>query len=319
MTRPRSAYLVVGLSLALAFGLSLAVGSVNLFALDDPNKAQRILLDIRLPSAVLLALVGAALGGSGAAYQGLLRNPLADPYLIGVAPGAGLGAVIAMVLHAPTPWIPPAALFGAIAAVVIVYRLARVGGAAPVTTLILAGVAVGAFAHAFMSYLMLARQLELRRVVDFLLGGYSLGGWEPVWSVLPYTVVGLGVVVVLARPLNVLQFGDEQASQLGLNVERVKLLLIVAASLAAASAVAFKGVIGFVGLVVPHLVRLAVGPDYRRLVPLSILGGAVALLVADAIGRSMTALHELPVGVVTALGGAPFFLYLLRRVRQSYW
>ena len=298
-----------------------------------PRTTEQILFSIRLPRAVLLALTGAALAGSGAAYQGLLRNPLADPYLIGVAPGAGLGAVIAMTWRWPESIlgfasVPAAAFLGALGTISVVYRLARVGKATPVTSLILAGVAVGSFASALTSFLMLQGQHELRRVVYFMLGGFALSGWTPALASLPYIALALAALIAFARPLNVLQFGDEQAEQMGLPVERVKLVLVVAASLAAASAVAFSGIIGFVGLAVPHFLRLLWGPDYRRLVPLSIISGATALLLADGIARgavalstarAATALHDLPVGVVTAFFGAPFFLYLLRRVRQSYW
>lgn len=345
----RSPYLFCFLSVAIAFLLAVFVGEeaippqeiVRAFLswvpyLDmtsAPETTERILFSIRLPRAVLLALTGAALGGSGAAYQGLLRNPLADPYLIGVAPGAGLGAVVAMVWHWPESVlgfaaVPAAAFLGALGTIAAVYRLARVGKTTPVTTLILAGVAVGSFAGALTSFLMLQGQHELRRVVYFMLGGFALSGWPPVWASLPYIALGLGVLIALARPLNVLQFGDEQAAQMGLNVERIKLVLVVAASLSAAAAVAFSGIIGFVGLAVPHFIRLLWGPDYRRLVPLSVLLGGTALLLADCIARgavafstanAAAALHDLPVGVVTAFFGAPFFLFLLRRVRQSYW
>jgi iron complex transport system permease protein len=298
-----------------------------------PSSDETILFDVRLPGVALMAVAGAALGGAGAAYQGLLRNPLADPYLIGVAPGAGLGAVIAMIWCLPERLlgfavVPTAAFLGALSTIAVVYRLARFGKTTPVTALILAGVAVGSLASAATSFLMLATQRELRRVLYFMLGGFNLGGWFPVLAALPYVAVGLGTLIILSRPLNVLQFGDEQARQLGLNVEALKFILILAASLAAAAAVAFCGIIGFVGLVVPHLVRLAWGPDYRRIVPLSVLGGATVLILADTLaraavsvsdGRAASALHELPVGIVTAFFGAPFFLFLMRRVRQSYW
>jgi iron complex transport system permease protein len=307
--------------------------SLTTAAPDWPHSSETIILSVRLPGALLMALAGAALGGSGAAYQGLLRNPLADPYLIGVAPGAGLGAVIAMVWAWPGSLlglavIPTFAFLGAIGTIACVYSLARVGKTTPVTTLILAGVAVGSFASALTSFLMLATQREIRRVLYFILGGFSLGGWSPVLAALPYVVLGLSVLVLLARPLNVLQFGDDQARQMGLDVERMKLVLVLGASLAAASAVAFCGIIGFVGLVVPHLMRLLWGPDYRRLIPLSILAGAAALLLADSAASivvsissapAASAFRQLPVGVITAFLGAPFFLLLLRRVRQSYW
>ena len=190
----------------------------------------------------------------------------------------------------------------------------------PVTTLLLAGVATGSFATALTTFLMLRGQGELRRAMGWMLGGFAIGGWPPVLVAAPYVAAGLAVLVALGRPLNVLQFGDDQARQLGLNVERVKLVLVVAASLVAAAAVAFSGVIGFVGLAAPHLVRLLWGPDYRRLVPLAALAGASILLLADLAARLVLAPQELPVGIVTALAGAPFFLYLLRTAKQqTYW
>ncbi|MCA9920866.1 MAG: iron ABC transporter permease, partial [Anaerolineales bacterium] len=278
-----------------------------------------------LPHTALIALTGAALSGSGAAYQGLFRNPLADPYLIGVASGAGLGAVLAMAREWPHHWfgfytIPLAAFIGATATVFIVYYLARTNRTVPTTTLILAGVAISSFATALTSFLMLRSNEELRRALGWLLGGAILGGWDPVIAVLPYIVIGLGSLLISGHALNVLQFGEEQAQQLGLNVERTKFLLILAASLTTAAAVAFSGIIGFVGLIVPHLVRILWGPDYKQLIPLSILGGSTLLLVADMLARTLLAPQTLPVGVVTAMAGAPFFLWILKRAKsQAFW
>lgn len=292
---------------------------------DWPAAFETILFQIRLPHTVTLALAGMALAGSGAAYQGLFRNPLADPYIIGVAAGAGLGAVAAMALNWPRNLIglaavPLAAFVGALITVTIVYRIARVGRSTPVTTLLLAGVAVGTFASALTSMLMLLSTAELRRALTWLLGGFSLGGWPPVLVSLPYLALGLGTLILLARPLNVLQFGDEEALQLGLDVERFKLVIVAAASLTAATAVAFSGIIAFVGLIVPHLVRIVWGPDYRRLLPLATLGGGIVLLGADVVARVIVAPQELPVGIVTSVIGAPFFLYLLRRAKSEvYW
>jgi iron complex transport system permease protein len=289
----------------------------------------KIFFGLRLPGSVLMLLVGAALGGSGAAYQGLLRNPLADPYLIGVAPGAALGlvsAIIALKTLSPSlgtttlaAALPVASVLGAILTVFVVYRIARVESSAPVTTLILAGIAIGAFATALTWFLMLQTEQNSNRIVLFMLGGYSQGGWPPVLAALPYVAAGLVLLILLARPLNVLQFGDEQALQMGLPVERVKLVLILAASLAAAASVAVAGIIGFVGLVVPHVIRILWGPDYRHLIPLAILTGAATLLVADTITRAVASVRVLPVGIVTALMGVPFFIYLLRREKRSYW
>ncbi len=335
-----SPYLWCLAALIAAFLISAAIGAVSIPPLDVArlllsrvlpipvsvsDSFTTILFDIRLPRIVLVALTGAALSGSGAAYQGLFRNPLADPYLLGIASGAGLGAVVAMAIQWPSSVIsfiavPIAAFLGAVLTALLVYSLARVGRATPISTLILAGVAVGAFMTSLSTFLMLRAQGELRRAINWMLGGFALGGWSPVLAVLPEVILGLGVLIMVSRPLNVLQFGDDQARQLGLNVDRVKRVVIIAASLTTASAVAFSGIIGFVGLAVPHLIRLMWGGDYRRLVPLSIIGGAAGLLLADLLARTVMAPQELPVGVVTALIGAPFFVWLLRQAKQqAFW
>jgi iron complex transport system permease protein len=324
--------------LVLALLLSVAVGAIvippgvlaqmilarlglNLSA-DWPETFGVIVFRIRLPHTALTALTGAALAGSGAAYQGLFRNPLADPYLIGVAAGAGLGAVAAMTLSWPTTLaglftVPAAAFVGALLTVAAVYGLAQRGGAILNTQLILAGVAVSSFASALTSFLMLRSQGELRRALVWLLGGFTSSGWEPVLAALPYIAGGLTILTFSGHALNVLQFGEEQARQLGLPVQRARLLIVLAASLATAAAVAFSGLIGFIGLIAPHLVRILCGPDYRRLVPLAALGGASALLLADLLARVLLAPQELPVGIITALAGAPFFLWVLRRSRYD--
>jgi iron complex transport system permease protein len=292
---------------------------------DEAGMSSTIVLDIRLPHAVLIVLTGAALAGSGAGYQGLFRNPLADPYLIGVASGAGLGAVIAMSIQWPEDLsalfvVPAAAFIGAAATVMIVYSLARIGKSVPTTTLILAGVAISSFATALTSFLMLRSNEQLRRATGWLLGGSLMGGWQPVIALLPYVIVGLAALIAAGHALNVLQFGEEQASQMGLPAERVKFWLVLAASLTTASAVAFSGIIGFIGLIVPHVVRLLWGADYRRLLPLSIVSGGTVLLIADLLARTVLAPQVLPIGVVTALAGAPFFLWVLRRAKnQGYW
>ncbi len=322
-----------------AFALSVMVGAVfvppaamfsmlfpkisgAVFSLADMDVFSAIVLKVRLPHTILILLTGAALGGSGAAYQGLFRNPLADPYLIGVASGAGLGAVLAMAANWPSSplgyyAIPVAAFIGSTLTVFLVYRLARVGKTVPATTLILAGVAVGSFASALTSFFMLRSSGELHRALSWLMGGGTMSGWDPVVAVLPYILVGLGILLASGYALNVLQFGDEQAHTLGLHVERVKLLLILAASLATAAAVSFSGVIGFLGLIVPHVVRILWGTDYRKVIPLSILGGASALMLADVLARTVLAPQVLPVGIITALAGAPFFLWLLRGARDQ--
>jgi len=341
MIRHRS-FLLNTLLLIAAFVFSIALGAVfippdTIFRIlasqvaslnitpDWPESFAAIILAVRLPHTVLVLLTGAALGSSGAAYQGLFRNPLADPYLIGVASGAGLGAVFAMALNWPTDLfgyylIPIGAFVGAILTVVLVYNLARVDGLVPLTTLILAGVAIGSFASALTSFLMLRTELQLHRAISFLLGGSPIAGWDPVIAVLPYIMIGMGLLSVSGHMLNVLQFGEEEAKQMGLNVDRAKVFIIVVASLTTAVAVSFSGVIGFVGLIVPHVIRIIWGPDYRRLILLSILGGGSVLLVADMLARILMAPSTLPVGIVTAMAGAPFFLWILRRAkREVFW
>ena len=329
----RAPFLSSFLFLLIALLLSLAIGSVFIspkelwqVILGSGNETfTSILWKIRLPRTVLIALTGAALGGSGATYQGLFRNPLADPFLIGVASGAGLGAVIAMSIHWPYSYwglmaIPLSAFVAALLTVFIVYSLARVGNTIPITNLILAGVAFSSFATSLTSFLMLRSTGEVRRALGWLLGGASQSGWTAILAIMPYLLIGIGVLIFSGHALNLLQFGDDQAQQLGLNVTRTKRILLAASSLATAAAVAFSGIIGFIGLIVPHLIRLWFGPDYRRLLPLSILGGATALLICDVVSRVIIAPQEIPVGIITALVGAPFFLLVLRNAKnQGYW
>jgi len=335
-------YLIVVVILFAAALLSVAVGSVSIplntlgdvivsalqqkpAALDPNGVYLKIITDLRLPHMLLLMLVGAALAGSGGAYQGLFRNPLADPFLIGISSGAGLGAVIAMLIKSPyTPAglmrVPLAAFAGGVVTVFIVTMLARVGRTVPTTNLILAGVAVSSFTSALTSGLMIQSMGEVRRALVWLMGGSMMTGWQPLLGLLPYMVVGLGGLVLIGHPLNVLQFGEEQAAQLGINVQRARWITILLATLSTAAAVAFTGIIGFVGLVVPHIIRLVWGSDYRRLIPLSMLGGASMLLLSDVVARTIIAPQEMPVGIVTALLGAPFFLWILKRSKaQNYW
>ncbi len=287
-----------------------------------PSTVETIILEIRLPRVVLAGLVGAALAIAGATYQGLFRNPLADPYLIGVAQGASLGAVAGFLM--PLNWqgmgfgiIPLLAFTGALFSVAIVYGLARVGKTLPVTTLILAGVALGALWGSIVSYLIITSGEKMHGIVFWLMGSFSLSDWSEVRVVLPYVVLGVVVILLYARSLNVMQLDEEQAQQLGINVERIKLILLVAATLITAAAVSFVGIIGFVGIIIPHAVRLVWGPDYRFLLPLSVLSGAIFLILADLVARTALAPMEIPIGVVTAICGAPFFLYLLRRKKRA--
>jgi iron complex transport system permease protein len=282
------------------------------------SATESIVLDIRLPRILLAGLVGAALAVAGASYQGLFRNPLADPYLIGVAQGAAVGAAVGFLFPVAlgalsSSVIPFFAFLGAMAAVLTVYWLARVGGALPVTTLILAGVAMGALLMAIVSYLITISGDKIHGVVFWLMGSFSVSQWSEVWVTLPVVILGGMIILIFARSLNLMQLGEEQAQQLGVNVEKMKLVLLAAATVVTAAAVSFVGIIGFVGIIIPHAVRLIWGPDYRFLLPLSVLIGAVFLILADIVARTALAPSEIPIGIITALCGAPFFLYILRR------
>ncbi len=290
-----------------------------------------IVWQLRLPRVVLACLVGGALGVSGVGLQALVRNPLADPFLLGVSGGAGLGAVAAIVLHLPGPWaLPLAAFAGAVGAMVLVYRLGLVGGSGgggggggtggelDPRILLLGGVAVGAFAAAVTTAVVsLAEATELRNAFLWLWGGFSGASWTTVLVMLAYAPLPLFVIAAAARPLDLLALGEEPAQYLGADVRRLKQLVYLAASLLTAAAVAMAGVIGFVGLIVPHVCRLAWGRLHRTLIPTAFLTGGILLAAADTLARTVVAPRELPVGIVTALVGVPLFAFLLRRWTAS--
>ena len=287
---------------------------------DLPETWDTILWQLRFPRIALAAIVGAALAISGASYQGLFKNPLADPYLVGVASGAGLGATIVLLTGIPVvigglSLLPIASFAGATVAVAIAYTIARSSYGTPLTTLILAGVAISALAGSVSSLLLIRSDPDLRPVLSWLLGSFISAEWSESAVLILYLAPSLGVILGFARLLNVLQLSEEHASVLGVDVEKVKLLLVGAATLATAAAVSFNGIIGFVGLIAPHVVRRIWGEDYRFILPMSALVGAAFLVLADMVARTIASPAELPVGVVTAFCGAPFFLYILRRRR----
>lgn len=286
----------------------------------DPVKKD-ILLQLRLPRVILAGAVGAALATSGAAFQGLFRNPMADSYVIGVSSGAALGAVAAMLAGLPPAWggmgmVPLFAFAGGAATLILVYRMARVGGEVPVMPLLLAGIAVSAFLSALVSLLTYFSDEKLHQVVFWIMGGLSGATWAKVKMMVPYTLLGFAAVYFYSRELNALLFGEETAHHLGIDIEKVKKILLLGSSLLVAAAVSTSGVIGFVGLVVPHFIRLLIGPDHRHLLPASALLGAALLTVTDTLGRTVIAPRELPVGIITAILGAPLFLYLLRKRKK---
>jgi iron complex transport system permease protein len=285
------------------------------------------LLDIRLPRIALGLLVGAALGASGAAMQGLFRNPLADPSLIGISSGAALAATIVVIIGDVVSFslpagfqlfaFPAAAFAGALATTLIIYRLAAIGGQTAVATLLLAGIAINALAQSFSGFLTFyATDTQIRSLTFWKLGSLGGGSWSSVAAAAIFILIPLMLFSRLARPLNALLLGESEAGHLGFDIEKVKKLTIVLVALAVGASVAFTGLITFVGLVVPHLLRLIIGPDHRHLLPGAALLGACLLLAADLAARTLVAPAEMPIGVLTAMTGAPFFLWLLLRDRK---
>jgi iron complex transport system permease protein len=278
-----------------------------------------IIWQIRMPRVVLAALVGAMLSVAGAGYQGVFRNPLVDPYLLGVAAGAGLGATVVFslnrnnTLHWVVDPLPVAAFAGALLAVLVTYVVGTAfGSMRSSTTLVLAGVAVTSLATAIQTFVLQRNNDVVRQVYSWILGRLSSATWADVRLVLPYISVSLVVLLMHRRLLDVMRIGDEEATALGTNVRRVRLIVVLAATLGTAAAVAVSGLIGFVGIIVPHAVRLLVGASYKKVLPLSILFGAAFLVAADIPSRVLADPAETPIGIVTAFFGAPFFLMLLR-------
>jgi len=276
---------------------------------------ESILFEIRLPRVVMGAIVGAVLAVAGASYQGVFRNALADPYLLGVAAGSGLGATIALGASGDSALSAMFAFIGGMAAVGLTYALGRSVGGRSATSLILAGVAVAAFATAIQTYLLQRDTDTLREVYAWILGRLVTVGWGEVGQLLPYALVSTAAMFASRRLLDVLSIGDDEATALGVRVGRLRGLVVVSATLATAAAVSVSGLIGFVGIIVPHTVRLLFGWSYRVIIPLSILFGASFLMLADIAARTLVSPAELPIGVVTAFLGAPFFLLVLRTMR----
>jgi iron complex transport system permease protein len=340
--RLRSPVLVIGAllaALAMAAAIAATVGAAGIplsrlpaalgIAQGDPAivaRDQLVLWSIRLPRIVLAVMVGALLAAGGTVMQGLFRNPLADPMLAGISPGAGFTSALAIVVGdrlmaeggrvVPFEILPVAAIAGALVTTIVLYRLATRSGRTSIATLLLAGIAIGALANAGIGFLVfLADDRQLRDITFWLLG--SLGGatWGKVAAIAPFVVLLLGGLPFIARGLDLIVLGEAEAFHMGVAVERLKRIAIVLVAAAAGAAVSVAGVIGFVGIVVPHLLRLVIGPGHRLLLPAALTLGAILLLIADTFARVIASPAELPIGIVTAAIGAPFFLSLLLRQR----
>jgi iron complex transport system permease protein len=297
-------------------------GSINSASISPVNEA--IVLQIRLPRVLAGALVGAGLAAAGVIYQGIFRNPMADSYVLGASAGASVGYSVA-VLYVTSALtligLGTAQIFAFIFAVLtvfVVYFISRVGNKVPTSTLLLSGIVVNIFLLSIETLMELRSGQALQGIVAWLAGGFSNIVWEDVWGILPFVLIGIALTYFFTRDLNMLSMGDETAQHLGVSTERVRRILLVIASLITAAAVSISGVIGFVGLIIPHMTRLIIGPDHRILLPASAIVGAIFLVICDAVARVATGASELPVGVITALVGTPFFIYLLRRRKTSY-
>ncbi|HUZ23341.1 MAG TPA: iron ABC transporter permease [Streptosporangiaceae bacterium] len=332
----RTPIVLCSLALAGAALLGVAVGPVAIspgdllgtllahipflrFHTDASPVDQAIVWQLRLPRVVLAGLVGAMLAAGGASYQGILRNSLADPYLLGVAAGAGLGATSVIVTgEHSTIMLPAAAFAGAMVAVTLTYLVAAAGGGrAGGYAIILAGVAVAAMLTAVQTYLQQQHTQQIREIYTWILGSFSVASWSDVQLICPYVAVSALVLFAHRRILDVLRVGGDEAGTLGIHPERTRLVIVAAATLGTAAAVSVSGLIGFVGIIVPHAVRLATSASYRVVMPVSMIGGAAFLVLADVAARTIEAPAELPIGVVTAFVGAPFFLVVLRSRRTS--
>jgi iron complex transport system permease protein len=327
--------------LLLSIFASLSLGSVNVpvrhiggivlshmpVAADHIEKTwsvaeEQIIWKVRLPRVALGMLIGAALSLAGAAYQGVLRNPLADPFTLGVSSGASVGAAFLLYFGLQYAifgqWTLPVVAFAtALATLAVVLRMAMMDGKWKMETLILSGVVMQAFLGAIVSFFVAISKQVINEIVYWLMGSLALRGWSYPGIIAPYVVIGGLILFAYAKPLNLFALGERQAAHLGVNVERTKLVVLIVSTMLTAAAVSVAGVIGFVGLIVPHLIRLLAGPDYRLLLPLSALGGAVYVLWADTIARTLLSPMEIPIGVVTAFLGAPFFAFLLQKYKRT--
>lgn len=292
------------------------------FNISDIHQSHRvIIMDIRIPRILLSLLVGWSLSIVGVALQGLLKNPMADPYITGTSSGAALGAALAIVLKLNRVFwglglVSIFAFLGALLATFIVYSLAKVKGKVPVTTLLLAGIATGQFFTAIMSLIMVISSKDISSIVYWTMGSFSSRGWNHVIIAFFPILIGSIVIYIFAKDLNILLLGETTAQNTGVNVEGVKRIILITSVLMTAIAVSVSGIIGFVGLIVPHIMRMLMGPDHRILIPASGIMGGIFLITADTIARTVIAPTEIPVGIITALAGGPFFIYLLRRTKK---
>ena len=300
------------------------IPGINYFINDsDINpQSEKIIAQIRLPRILLAIFVGIALASAGVIFQGIFRNPMADPYIIGVSAGASLGATVGMIMISGIRFLSfsSASIFafaGAIGVTFIVYNISRIRSKISVVTLLLAGVAISAFISSINSFILIFKTQDLAKVIFWLMGGLTSASWQQFFMISPVIVLLLVVSGFFMKDLNLISLSDDRASQMGVETERVKKVLLVLASLIAAAAVSVSGIIGFVGLITPHIMRLLIGPNHKNLFPASAVAGGIVLLFSDTIARTVLAPREIPVGIITSIIGVPFFIYLLLRSKKE--
>lgn len=333
---------VLALILIFSIGLFSTIGSANISTLDTfkiilskiplfknmvdvshlNTSQQSIIWNIRLPRVLLGVLVGASLSLTGASFQGMFNNPMADPYIIGISSGAALGATIVIILKLnfkilKFSSISIFAFLGGILAVMLVYNIARVKNQVPVVSLLLSGVAIGQFFTSIMSFLMVIYNNDMSKIIYWTLGSLAGKGWDPIKTLSLPILVSMVLINFFARDLNIMLTGDESAESLGINVERTKIYILLLGTFMSSIVVSVSGIIGFVGLIIPHIVRLLLGPDHRILLPASAFIGGIFMIFADTLARIIISPVEIPVGIITALFGGPFFLYLLRKKKRN--
>jgi iron complex transport system permease protein len=340
LTNKYLAYLLASVFLLIATLLGISIGTVSVPVWDivgiigaevfrySPIESinpmhSNIVMNIRLPRVVLAGLVGASLAIAGAAFQGLLRNPLADPYTLGVSSGASVGAVITLFFGVSIPFagmftLPLLSIaFAFLTIMMVLFFARRIDRGMKVETIILTGIIFSSFLGAFISLMIALTGDELRQIIGWLMGSVSMRGWEYINIILPFFLIGSFILLMNAREINAMSFGEERAQHIGVNVQRRKMLVLIAGSILTGAAVAVSGTIGFVGLVIPHLTRLLWGPDHRHLLPLSIFTGSGFLILADLVARTIISPTELPIGVITSMIGAPVFAIILMNRRKE--
>ena len=315
MTKKFNAVIFLSLLFLLAAIITACVfGTVSVNPFDGSSVSSFIIWQIRIPRVFLAAIVGAMLSVSGVVLQGVLLNPLSDPFILGVSAGGGLGAAIAMVFNLPFFFVPLFAFIGAAASVLIVYQISKISGHVKPQTLILAGVAVSSFIGAFLTMIVFSSD-KLRSIYFWTLGSFAFADWSYVKIAFICLLAGYAASVIFSKQLNAMQLGEYEAMSLGVDIKMIRILLLTTASLLAGVSVALCGMIGFVGLIVPHISRLIVGRNNSFVIPVSSILGAALLVTADLISRTIFIPSEVPVGIITAMLGAPFFIYLLRKVK----